>query len=441
MPSILIESARLIVNDQLTTAHLLLEDGVIKRISKHKPSARADETIRANKLIALPGLIDAHVHLRDMQLEYKETFQTGTQAAAAGGYTTIIDMPNTQPPTSNAQRLAEKMAKAKASIFTNVAFQGALVPELDEVIRMKKQGAVAFKLYLNKSLETFDSSDGRAIRLALQSVKLSNSLITVHAEDGDTINQIRAASLASGKIGIKDFLRAHSPSVEIAAVKSILMLCKSMNVRAHICHISTPLGVQIVQASGNSTCEATAHHLLLDHSTFRRQGTKAICVPPIRTAKYRRELWNLFARGEIDILASDHAPHALKEKITHNAWQAASGVPGLETSLKVMLTQISKGRLSLGRLIRAGSTLPAKIFRLPGKGQLRTGYDADIVLIDPKAEDTIRPDYFLSKAKYSPFEGMKCVGKATHTIVNGCIVYQDGKVNDTPVGRIIRSEK
>jgi len=211
-------------------------------------------------------------------------------------------------------------------------------------------------------------------------------------------------------------------------------------VRTHICHITTPQAVRLVRAYRNSTCEATAHHLLLDHSAFKRYGTKAICVPPIRRAECRRELWNFFVKGEVGILASDHAPHTLREKVTEDAWKTASGVPGLETSLQVMLTQVSKGRLPLSRLIQAGSTLPAMIFRLHKKGRLQIGYDADIVLIDPKARNTIETDKFLSKAKYSPFEGMKCRGKAVYTIVNGNIAYQNGKVADAPAGRILRSD-
>jgi len=166
----------------------------------------------------------------------------------------------------------------------------------------------------------------------------------------------------------------------------------------------------------------------------------AICVPPIRKIEYRQKLWNLFVKGEVDVLASDHAPHTLREKVTTNAWNAASGVPGLETSLTVMLTQVFKGRLPLRRLIQASSTLPATIFRLHTKGHLQSGYDADIVLIDPRARTVIQAREFLSKAKYSPFEGMKCRGKAAYTIVNGNVVYQDDKIVGRPVGEILRSD-
>jgi len=440
MSSILIESVKVQINEELTTVHILLVDGAIKRISKLKPMTRPDETIHANKLIAAPGLIDVHVHLRDMELGYKETFRTGTQAAARGGYTTVVDMPNTQPPTTNAGRLADKITKADGNIFTNMGFQGALVPDVDEVKKMKKGGAVAFKLYLNKSLETFNSSDKSELRLALQAVKQSDSLLTVHAEDGDAIKKIQSESITSGKLSIDDFLRAHSPKVEVTAVKSILALCRSLSVRTHICHITTPQAVRLVHAYRNSTCEATPHHLLLDQAVFRRHGTKAICVPPIRESQYRRQLWKLFVTGGVDILASDHAPHTLHEKVTKNAWKAASGVPGLETSLTLMMTEVMNGRLSLRRLIHASSTIPAKIFKLHKKGRLQPGYDADIVIIDPNARTTIKAREFVSKAKYSPFEGMKCRGKAVCTIVNGQIVQQDGRVIGEPVGKILRSD-
>lgn len=441
MHSLLIESAKIVVGDELTTANLLIENGIIKRITKLKPNSSIDRHINANGLIALPGPIDAHVHLRDMSLSYKETFETGTQAAAAGGFTTVIDMPNTKPPTITAADLTDKMSRAQNQIFTNVAFQGALVDDSAEVLRMKKSGAVAFKLYLNKTLETFNSSDNARLQSALHAVKLVNGLVTVHAEDGAAIRDLQMRSVASGKVAVADFLRAHAPNMEFSAVKSILSLSAKVGVRVHICHITTPQAVQIVTRTKDATCEATSHHLVLDYSIFDRHGTMAICVPPIRSSQYRRRLWDLFVKGQVNILASDHAPHTLEEKNVKNAWDAASGIPGLETSLPIMLTRVWNGKLTLRRLVEATSTLPARIFRLKGKGKLHDGYDADIVLVDPKAERIIAPSTFLSKAKYSPFEGMRCKGEAVCTIVNGSVVFEHGEIVGPPVGKIVRSDK
>ena len=440
MASILIESAQILVGDELTQANILIEDDKIRKITKLKPTSPTDLTINAEGLLALPGMIDAHVHLRDLELSYKETFETGTQAAAVGGYTTVLDMPNTRPPTTSALNLAEKMSRAEGRLYSNVAFQGSLLSEPAELKRMVELGAIAFKLYLNKSLETFDSSDQMNLTNALQAAKENSALVTVHAEDGDAIRKIQRESLARGKDSVRDFLKAHPDRVEVSAVRRILGLSSQIGARVHICHITVPESVKLVKKTPNATCEASAHHLLLNQSAFREFGTLAICVPPIRTEKDRSELWKLFGRGEVDILASDHAPHRIEEKITANAWQAASGVPGLETSLPLMFTQLANGRLTLRRLVEATATLPAKIFRLHRKGAIKEGYDADIVLIDPKERFRVDPERFLSKAKYSPFKGFQCVGRAAYTIVNGTVVAERGKIVGPPAGRVTKSE-
>lgn len=305
---------------------------------------------------------------------------------------------------------------------------------------MADRGAISFKLYLNKSLVTFDSSNEAELVQALKAAKRAEALVTVHAEDGDRIKRVQAESLSRGQTEIKDFLRAHSPQVEVYAVRRILGLAKGLGVRLHICHITVPEAVNLVKKA-SYTCEATAHHLLLNQSIFRTQKTLAVCVPPIRSEMTRKGLWKLFARGKVDILASDHAPHTLQEKTQKNVWKAASGVPGLETSLPMMFTQVSKRRLSLLRLVEATATLPARIFHLSGKGALKEGYDADIVLVDPKAKLRINPRNFKSKARFSPFQGYECVGRAAYTIVNGALVAERGRIVGPAAGRVTKSEK
>lgn len=437
----MIESAKVLVDNELTTAHIFLEDGAIKRISKLRPIGKADLKIDASRLIALPGMIDSHVHLRDLEWSYKETFETGTQAAAVGGFTTVLDMPNSKPATTNRAALSEKTTRAQGRLFANVGFQGALLDDAAALNEMQDVGAVAFKLYMNKSLETFDSSDDTQLGRALEAAKECNAIVTVHAEDGDAIRSIQDRSLADGKTAITDFLRAHSPKMEVSAVQRILGMTKRLGVRTHICHITIADSVMLVRKTPNSTCEATPHHLLLNQSIFRKQKTLAMCVPPIRSEQQRQGLWRSFRTGEVDILASDHAPHTLEEKTTTDAWKAASGVPGLETSLPTLFTQVSLGKLSLRRLIEATATIPARIFGLKHKGVLKEGYDADIVLLDPKAKVRIRPETFLSKAKYSPFKGMLCIGRAAYTFVNGVLVAEKGGIVGPPAGMVISSDR
>ncbi len=441
MPSILIESAKILVDEKLTTANIFAENGVIRRVSKRRAPSTADLRIDASRLIALPGMIDAHVHLRDLELSYKETFETGTRAAAAGGFTTVFDMPNSRPPTVTASGLGEKMLRAEGRIFSNVAFQGALVDDPNELKRMDEQGAIAFKLYLNKSLVTFNPGDTSSLRRALEAAKESNAIVTIHAEDGDSIRKSQEKSQAGGKNSIRDFLKAHSPQIEVSAVRSILNLSSKLGLRIHICHITVPEAVRLVRRTPNASCEATPHHLLLNQTVFRSQKALAICVPPIRSEAERKGLWKLFATGQVDILASDHAPHTLEEKTSDNAWKASAGVPGLETSLPVLFTQVVRGKLSLRRLIDAAATIPAKLFRLPRKGELREGFDADIVLVDPKARVRIDPATFQSKARYSPFKGYPCVGTAAYTIVNGSLVAERGRIVGPPTGRVTKSDR
>lgn len=389
----------------------------------------------------MPGMIDAHVHLRDLELSYKETFETSTQAAAVGGFTTVFDMPNTRPPTVSSSNLAEKMSKAEGRLFSNVAFQGALVQDHSELKRMVEQGAIAFKLYLNKALETFNSSNESTLSSALQAARECDALVTVHAEDGDAIRKVQQERMARGETAVGDFLKAHTPQMEVSAVRKVLSLSRKLGLHVHICHITTPEAVRLVRRTPNSSCEATAHHLLLNQSSFRKYGTLAICVPPIRNEKHRSGLWKLFSQRQVDILASDHAPHTLDEKTTEDVWRAASGVPGLETSLPIMFTQVSRRKLTLQRLVEATSTLPAKIFHLPRKGALKEGFDADIVLVDPKAKFRIEPENFLSKAKYSPFKGVQCVGRAAYTIVNGTLVAERGRIVGPAAGRVTKSDR
>jgi len=315
-----------------------------------------------------------------------------------------------------------------------------LLDDASELKKMRNSGAIAFKLYLNKSLETFNSSDDVKLAAALQAAKEYNAIVAVHAEDGAAIRAAQEKSVTQGKTTVKDFLKAHTPEIEVSAVRRILAMTKQLGVQTHVCHITIPEAVRIVRRTPNTTSESTAHHLLLNQSIFKKQGTLAMCVPPIRGEKYRRELWRLFRDGAVDILASDHAPHTLEEKTQKDAWKAAPGVPGLETSLPVMFTQVARGSLTLRRLIEATAAIPARIFRLRHKGVLREGFDADLVLVDPKAKSKIRPEEFLSKAKYSPFKGMSCTGRAAYTIVTGTLVAERGKIVGPSAGQVITSD-
>ena len=371
----------------------------------------------------MPGPIDAHVHLRDMRLSYKEDFTTGTAAAAAGGFTTVLDMPNTIPPTDSNQRLREKGQRAARKILVNVGFHGAAITDRQAVSAMRMEGAFSTKLYLPKPIAPLDVADDGEIVRVLKVAKQASLPVTVHAEDAAFIS--RSKNLDS----FKQMVDSRSDEAETVAIRRVLRLNSGIKCQVHFCHITLPTSISMIRKSHSAliSSEVTPHHTLLNKSEVGKLGWKAWMVPPLRPPQIRASLFSAMTSDDVTILATDHAPHTIEEK----RWQprkSPPGVPGLETAMPLMLTLINKGKLSLRRLVELVSANPAKVFNLGTKGKLERGADADVILIDMKARGKIDPDKFFSKAHYSPFENWKTQGAVRATIVNGRIVYQDGQI-------------
>lgn len=415
------------------TVSILISDGKIARIARHIPED-ASEVLRADGLVAFPGMIDAHVHLRDLDLSYKEDFTTGTAAAAAGGFTTVLDMPNTLPPTDSATRLIEKTERAQNKILTNVGFHVAAVPDFAEISQMSRLGAYSLKLYMPRPISPLDVQDDETVLTLLQSSKESYLRVTVHGEDQGLIrhpDNIRAESFV-------ELAKARPEQAEILAVNRVLKLAAKTGCSVHLSHMTLPSSILAARKYRHATTEVTPHHVLLSEQAIKRKKWKAWMVPPLRSESVRRNLLALLSKGLVTIVASDHAPHTIEEKSGPVA-ESPPGVPGLETTLPLMLTLVTRRVLSMSLLIRLLSSNPARVFNLPGKGSLEEGFDADIVLVDLKRKTRIRPDRFHSKAKYSPFENMHVQGQVRTTLVGGTVVFQDGEIVGKPgSGRIVR---
>jgi dihydroorotase len=434
LPSLLVRDAHIWTKNDIIRGSILIEDGRIQRIAR-KITERADEEIPARRLVALPGLVDAHVHLRDMRLSYKEDFTTGTAAAAAGGFTTVLDMPNTLPPTDSAQRLREKTRRASRKIRVNIGFHAAAVANRDAARAMKVAGAFSMKLYLPKPIAPLDVSDDQTIVDILKASKEASIPVTVHAEDAAQIE-------GTGKIRtFKELVGSRQGSAETSAVTRILRLQRQTGCRIHFCHVTLPSSISAIgnSRSGLLSSEVTPHHTLLSEDSVKTLGWKAWMVPPLRPREVMNNLFRQMVTGTATIIATDHAPHTIKEK-RHPPQKSPPGIPGLETAMPLMLTIVSKGKLSLGRLVSLLSTNPAKVFRLSSKGKLEKGADADMILVDLKKRGKIDPEKFLSKAHYSPFEGWKTRGAVHTTIVNGSIVYREGEIMGKPgIGKVLRN--
>lgn len=434
LPSLLIRDAHIWTKNDTTRGSILIEHGRIQRIARNI-TGYADDEIPARRLLVIPGLIDGHVHLRDMKLSYKEDFTTGTAAAAAGGFTSVIDMPNSLPPTDSAERLVERAKRASRKILVNVGFHAAALDDYDEVRAVKAAGAFSMKLYLPSPIAPLDVNDDKVVVRVLRAAKRAPLLLTIHAEDLTKLPRTREIETFA------ELVRQRRGNVETSAVRRILRLQRRIGCRVHFCHVSLRSTLSAIsrRASSRLSSEVTPHHTLLSEDHVKMLGWKAWMVPPLRSPQDTRQLFRAMKMGIPTIMATDHAPHTIKEK-ARLPRKSSPGVPGLETALPLMLTMVNKGKLSLGRLVSLLSTNPAKVFDLRSKGRLEKGADGDLVLVDLRKRGRIDPAKFFSKAHYSPFEGWKTRGAVHTTIVNGLVVYREGEILGKPGGgKVLKS--
>mgnify|MGYP001626192600 CR=1 FL=1 len=432
------------INGTITECCLAIKNGKIAKIGKEAQMPRADAQISLKGLLVLPGLIDVHVHLRDEGKAYKEDFYSGTAAAVAGGFTTVLDMPNNAPVTMSAETFKNRMEIAKERVLVNVGFYSEFPKSLCEIDEIIDAGAVAFKLFLSEQVGGLNINDDNALAEAFQKVA-SKIPIAVHAEDKGIIKSVEEKLKQEGKRDIEAFLEAHSERAEAEAIKRILEITQKTRAQVHFCHISTRQGLSLIVEAKRAglpvTCEVAPHHLFLSDEDLRRIGTLALTMPPLRDKSHIKALWEGLKNGWIDVIGSDHAPHTLTEKNAESVWDVKVGIPGLETTLPLLLTEVNAGRLSIAEVVRFMGENPAKIFGLKDLGSLKEGFRADLVAIDLKREFIIDSSCFYSKAKFSPFDGKPVKGRAVKTFVGGKLVMDEGEIVAEPgCGKIIKAK-
>jgi len=442
---LVLSNGKAYIDNEIVDCSLAIEEGKILKIGKKTAMPRAETKIDLKHLLVMPGLVDTHVHLRDEGKAYKEDFYSGTAAAAAGGITTVLDMPNNNPVTMTTETLRERMKIAERKVLVNTGFYSEFPKNTEEIVEIIREGAVAFKLYMAEQVGGLNIDDDHALWDATKIISRLKVPVAVHAEDKETLKRAEEELKRNNHNDVKAFLEAHSESVEVKAVKRLLNIAKQTGVHVHFCHISTEKGLKAIvdaKKSGMSiTCETTPHNLFLSVDDLRRIGTLALTMPPVREKHHIAALWNGIKNGWIDSLASDHAPHTLGEKKAKLVWDVKVGIPGLETTLPLLLTEVKRGRLSITQIARLMSEKPAEIFRLKGKGHLKEGNNADFVVVDLDRKYRIDASKFHSKAKYSPFDGWNVEGKPIRTFVNGQLVMDEGEiVAEAGSGGIIRRE-
>ncbi|MDH4221170.1 MAG: dihydroorotase family protein [Candidatus Bathyarchaeota archaeon] len=440
---IVLHNAKIYTRGRIFEAGLAIDDGRILKIAKETNLPSASTRMNLKGHVTLPGLIDPHVHLRNQQLAYKEDFFSGTAAAAAGGVTLTIDMPNNKPVTMDSISLRERMRLAERRAVVNIAFYSVFPQKLEEVPSIVKEGAMAFKLYMSEKIGGLDVDDDKLLLQAFNRIANMGVPVAVHAEDRKILETRRREMEKTGRKDVEAYVKTHPPEAEARAIRRIVQLAKKCGVRVHFCHVSSAVGLNAFSTAKKDglpvTCEVTPHHLLLSLEHLKRYRTLALTNPPLRTRKDVIALWGALKQGLIDALASDHAPHTLEEKEVESVWDAKPGIAGLETTLPLLLTEVSEGRLTITDLVRLTSEKPAEIFNLRNRGCLEEGNWADIVVVDMNRKYKIDASNFHSKAKYSPFDGWRVKGQPIKTFVNGQLVMDEGEIVAKPgTSQIIR---
>ena len=408
------------------TADVLIEDGKIIKIAKGIQD-KADEVYEADGKVVAPGLVDIHVHLREPGQEAKEDFASGTQAAAAGGFTTICTMPNTKPVVDTAALVRSLKQRAADVGVVNVEIIGAVTKEqagaeLAEMGDMIDAGAVAF------SDDGHFDSNAKVLLNAYDYLHTFDKVIINHEEEPTLVEDgVMNEGHRSAMLGLKG-----RPSVaEDIAVARDILLAEYADARVHVAHISTARSVDLVRQAKKRgvkvTAEATPQHLTMTEECVNLFDTSTKINPPLRAQKDCEAILAGLKDGTIDAIVTDHSPHAQEEKDREYIY-APSGFPGLETSLGVMLTDLyHAGKLELSTIISKMSYEPAKVLGLTA-GTLTEGAAADVTVIDPELEWQVDEKKFYTKGSHSPFAGRKLKGKAVLTVVKGRIVMQDGEV-------------
>jgi dihydroorotase len=375
----------------------------------------------------LPGAIDVHVHFREPGAPHKETWTTGSQSAAAGGVTTVVDQPNTDPPTVTGAAFDEKAERARASLV-DYGLNGGVLPEWDP------DGLFDRPLFALGEVFLADSTGGMGIgvdlfREAVERATEEGVVVTVHAEDADLFDES-----ARERTDADAWSAYRTAEAEAAAVERAMAVGEETGARLHVAHTSTPEGVDAAAAAG-ATCEVTPHHMFLSREDLEELGTHGRMNPPLRSEERRRAVYERVADGTVDVVATDHAPHTRAEKDA-DIWSAPSGVPGVETMLPLLVAEAEAGRLTYERVGEVTARNPARVFDLPAKGAIEPGRDADLVLFDPGDSRQIRAEDLHSKAGWTPFEGREAVFPSL-TMVRGTVVYEDGRFGES-VGRNVR---
>lgn len=426
-PSLFIRRARILLpsGEFMVGDVKICGDEIVEVASTILDTAKetGDKEIDAEGLTLLPGVIDPQVHFREPGLEHKEDLFTASCACAKGGVTGFLEMPNTRPLTTTQANLDDKLRRAAQKCLVNYGFFiGATADNLPDLLEANPTPGIKIFMGSMHGALLVDREEWLEAIFAK-----GERLIAVHAEDQDRINQRRQEFAGITDPAIHSQIQDNQAALN--ATQLALRLSKKYQRRLHILHMSTGEEAELLRQDKPSwvTAEVTPQHLVLNTDAYAKIGTLAQMNPPLRSHRDNEVLWQALLDGVIDFIATDHAPHTLEEK-AQGYPNTPSGMPGVETSLPIMLTQAMQGRCTVAQVSHWMSTAVAKWYKIPKKGAIAPGYDADLVLVDLDNYRPVLREELLTKCGWSPFEGWNLTGWPVFTIVGGQVVYEKGKL-------------
>ena len=429
MKRILIKNANIVNELQIFEADILIENDLILKIDKNISAENIDELIDAKGKYLLPGIIDDQVHFREPGLTNKATIATESKAAIAGGITTFIEQPNTNPQTTTIDKLEEKFLIAKNTSFANYSFMfGGTNDNLEELKKLDKGACAGVKLFLGSSTGNMLVDNETVLEKIFTNTEL---VISTHCEDETTIknNLEKYKGIYGDDIPVKYHPLIRSEEACYISSSKAISLAKKTNARLHIFHVSTAKETHqflndIPLEEKKITAEVCIHHLWFSDKDYDEKGMFIKWNPAVKTENDRDELWKALLDDRIDVIATDHAPHTLEEK--QNVYtKAPSGGPLVQHALPAMLEKYHEGKISLEKIVQKMCHNPAKLFQIKKRGFIKEGYFADIVLVDLDSKWQVSKENILYKCGWSPFEGAMFKSRITHTFVNGNLAYQE----------------
>ena len=418
-----------------------IADGRIVTLSPELPGP-AEETIDARGLHVFPGVLDAHVHFNDPGRSAWEGVGTGSAALAAGGGACFIDMPlNSSPPTLDADSFDRKLAACTGAAYTDFALWGGLTPlNVDHMEELAERGVVGFKAFMSASgIDDFPRCDDATLYRGMRIAARLGLPVAVHAENEGMTGTLSAIAKEEGRRTVHDYLEARPIAAEAEAISRALVFAEDTGCAVHVVHTSSARGARLIRRAvedglADATCETCPHYLLLTDKDVEDRGPAAKCAPPVRSEEERRQLVAEVAAGRVDTIGSDHSPSPPDMKKAADFFSAWGGISGVQATLRALLTLEIDPRL-IADLV---SVNVARRFRLPGKGGIRVGGDADLALVDLAQSGVVTADELLDHHKLSPYVGRRLRGVVRRTLVRGRTVVLDGALVGKPAGRFLR---